>query len=126
MKLIKLNSGYHLRRWVPLDLRRILGKNEIWHTLETHDKEIAKIRGCAIFGLTSQFFTVVRHRIMINKNSYIYDKTTSLIDNLDTDHDKIILSKIIETYENLVKELKAQQRISEAEALLTRMQDYDR
>ena len=52
-------------------------KNEMWHSLETSDKEIAKIRGCAIFGITSQFFSVVR---TMNDKSYLYDDMQDIAD----------------------------------------------
>ncbi|WP_143225576.1 DUF6538 domain-containing protein [Acetobacter pomorum] len=123
MKLVKMSSGYHLRRWVPLDLRRILGKNEIWHTLETHDKEIAKIRGCAIFGLTSQFFMSVK-----KVKSYLYEPATDLVDSLDIRDDlvKNAILKIIESYESQIKAIKDQYRLAKAEHYLERVEDYER
>ncbi|WP_346343968.1 DUF6538 domain-containing protein [Gluconobacter cerinus] len=36
--LIRLQSGFHFRRGIPLRFRPILGKREIWHSLETPDR----------------------------------------------------------------------------------------
>lgn len=122
MKLVRLDSGYHLRRWVPLDIRALIGKNEIWHSLETNEPEIAKLRGCDIFSAISKFFIVVRNMT----KSYIYHSATELVDYLETDHDKKILTKIIDTYESHVRELKAQYRLAEGEHYLERLEDYQR
>lgn len=122
MKLVRLDSGYHLRRWVPLDIRALIGKNEIWHSLETNEPEIAKLRGCDIFSATSKFFIVVKNMT----KSYIYNSANELVGDLETDYDKKILSKIIDTYELHVRELKAQYRLAEGEHYLQRMEDYQR
>lgn len=122
MKLVRLDSGYHLRRWVPLDIRKTLRKNEIWHSLETNEPEVAKIRACAIFSATSKFFIVVRNMT----KSYIYHSANELVDDLETDHDKQILTKIIDTYESHVRELKAQYRLQQGEHYLERLEDYQR
>ncbi|MPQ74800.1 DUF6538 domain-containing protein [Acetobacter senegalensis] len=122
MKLVRLDSGYHLRRWVPLDIRKILAKNEIWHSLETNNSEIAKLRGCDIFSATSKFFIVVRNMT----KSYIYHSASELISEMSSDNDKKILSKIIDTYELHVRELKSQYRLQEGEHYLERMADYQR
>lgn len=122
MKLVRLESGYHLRRWVPLALRPIIGKNEIWHSLETNEPEIAKLRGCDIFSATSKFFIVVKNMT----KSYIYHSANELVDDLETDNDKQILTKIIDTYELHIRELKAQYRLAEGEHYLERLADYQR
>lgn len=122
MKLVRLESGYHLRRWVPLALRPIIGKNEIWHSLETNEPEIAKLRGCDIFSATSKFFIVVKNMT----KSYIYHSANELISEMSSDNDKKILSKIIDTYELHVRELKSQYRLAEGEHYLERLADYQR
>ncbi|MFT8512611.1 MAG: DUF6538 domain-containing protein [Liquorilactobacillus satsumensis] len=122
MKLVRLDSGYHLRRWVPLDLRKILAKNEIWHSLGTNDKELAKSRACDIFSATSKFFIVVRNMT----KSYIYHSANELICEMSSDNDKKILSEIIDTYELHVRELKSQYRLQEGEHYLERLADYKR
>lgn len=119
MKLVRIGSVYNLRRWVPLDLRKILKKNEMWHSLETADVEVAKIRGCAIFGLTSQFFATVRTMT----KSYLYD---DMINVADGSHDERTIKDIIDTYESHIKELKTQYKIAQAEHYLQRMEDYQR
>lgn len=58
--------------------------------------------------------------------SYIYHSENELVDDLETDHDKKILSKIIDTYELHVRELKAQYRLAEGEHYLERLEDYQR
>ena len=122
MKLVRLESGYHLRRWVPVDIRKTLRKNEIWHSLETNEPEVAKIRACDIFSATSKFFIVVRNMT----KSYIYNSANELISEMSSDNDKKILSKIIDTYELHVRELKSQYRLQEGEYYLQRMEDYKR
>ncbi|WP_349291876.1 DUF6538 domain-containing protein [Gluconobacter sp. Dm-62] len=119
MKLVRIGSVYNLRRWVPLDLRKILKKNEMWHSLETSDVEVAKIRGCAIFGLTSQFFATVRTMT----KSYIYDDALEVADGSP---DKSIIKDIIDAYEAHVIELKTQYKLAQAEHYLQRMEDYQR
>lgn len=123
MKLVRIGTVYNLRRWVPLDVRQIIGKNELWHSLETSDKELAKNRACAIFSLTSDFFASVK----IVK-SYLYEPATELVDSLDIRDDlvKNAISKIIESYESQIKNIKDQYRLAEAEHYLERMQDYER
>ncbi|WP_349292011.1 DUF6538 domain-containing protein [Gluconobacter sp. Dm-74] len=45
--LIRLQSGFHFRRGIPLRFRPILGKREIWHSLETPGRNLARTRACA-------------------------------------------------------------------------------
>ncbi|MEJ5154542.1 DUF6538 domain-containing protein [Gluconobacter wancherniae] len=118
MKLVRIGTTYNLRRWVPLDLRKILKKNEMWHSLETSDVEVAKIRGCAIFGLTSQFFSIVRNTL---SKSYLYDETVKIAESYP---DNALIKDIIETYEAHIKELKIQYKLAEAEHFMQRMEDY--
>lgn len=117
MKLVRIGATYNLRRWVPLDLRKILRKNEMWHSLETSDVEVAKIRACAIFGLTSHFFASVRTMT----KSYIYDDALEVADGSP---DRSIIKDIIEAYEAHVIELKTQYKLAQAEHYLQRMEDY--
>lgn len=123
MKLVRIGTVYNLRRWVPLDVKQIIGKNELWHSLETSDKELAKNRACAIFSLTSDFFASVK-----TVKSYLYEPATELVDSLDIRDDlvKNAISKIIESYESQIKNIKDQYRLAEAEHYLERMEDYQR
>ncbi|WP_338085305.1 MULTISPECIES: DUF6538 domain-containing protein [Gluconobacter] len=40
--LIRLQSGFHFRRGIPVRFRPALGKREIWHSLETLDRNLAR------------------------------------------------------------------------------------
>lgn len=123
MKLVRIGTVYNLRRWVPLDVRQIIGKNELWHSLETSDKELAKNRACAIFSLTSDFFASVK-----TVKSYLYEPATELADSLDIRDDfvKNAISKIIESYELQIKEMRTQFKLQQAEHYMERMEDYQR
>lgn len=57
--LIRLQSGFHFRRGIPVRFRPALGKREIWHPLETLDRNLARTRACAMYGLTSQLFECI-------------------------------------------------------------------
>ncbi|WP_371822776.1 MULTISPECIES: DUF6538 domain-containing protein [unclassified Gluconobacter] len=57
--LIRLQSGFHFRRGIPVRFRAALGKREIWHSLETLDRDLARTRACAMYGLTSQLFEFI-------------------------------------------------------------------
>lgn len=92
----------------------------MWHSLETSDVEVAKIRGCAIFGLTSQFFSIVRNTL---SKSYLYDETVKIAESYP---DNALIKDIIETYESHIKELKIQYKLAEAEHFMQRMEDYQR
>ncbi|KDE21359.1 hypothetical protein AZ09_00730 [Acetobacter aceti 1023] len=121
--MVRIGTVYNLRRWVPLDVRQIIGKNELWHSLETSDKELAKNRACVIFSLTSDFFASVK----IVK-SYLYEPATELVDSLDIRDDlvKNAISKIIESYELQIKEMRTQFKLQQAEHYMERMEDYQR
>ncbi|MFT8354653.1 MAG: DUF6538 domain-containing protein [Gluconobacter japonicus] len=56
--LIRLQAGFHFRRGIPVRFRPALGKREIWHSLETFDRNLARTRACAMYGLTSSAFRV--------------------------------------------------------------------
>ncbi|WP_346345082.1 DUF6538 domain-containing protein [Gluconobacter cerinus] len=40
--LIRLQSGFHFRRGIPVRFRPAPGNREIWHSLETLDRNLAK------------------------------------------------------------------------------------
>ncbi|OUJ17364.1 integrase [Acetobacter orientalis] len=59
--LIRLQSGYHFRRAVPSHIRDIVGKKELWLSLGTNKREVAKPYACAVFAETERLFRSVMH-----------------------------------------------------------------
>ncbi|WP_370664289.1 DUF6538 domain-containing protein [Neokomagataea thailandica] len=69
--IIRRESGYSFRQKVPLPLRPVLGKGEIWIALDTNNKSVAKNRSCAIYQLTNNLFSglkIVSNEISQNAN----------------------------------------------------------
>ncbi|WP_371858545.1 DUF6538 domain-containing protein, partial [Gluconobacter oxydans] len=52
--LIRRDAGYSFRQRVPDAIRTFIGKNEIWVSLDTNKKDIAKNRASAIYILTNK------------------------------------------------------------------------
>lgn len=59
--LIRLQSGYHFRRAVPSHICDIVGKKELWLSLGTNKREVAKPYACAVFAETERLFRSVMH-----------------------------------------------------------------
>ncbi|WP_308410032.1 DUF6538 domain-containing protein [Komagataeibacter saccharivorans] len=59
--LIRLQSGYHFCRAVPSHTRDIVGKKELWLSLDTNKREVAKPYACAVFAETERLFRSVMH-----------------------------------------------------------------
>ncbi|MFT8802768.1 MULTISPECIES: DUF6538 domain-containing protein [Gluconobacter] len=57
--LFRLQSGFHFRCGIPVRFRPTLGKREIWHSLETLDRNLARPRTRAMYRLTSQLFECI-------------------------------------------------------------------
>lgn len=52
--LLRLPSGYHFRRHIPSHLRDVLGKREVWHSLGTTKRDMAKTYVCEIYVSTEK------------------------------------------------------------------------
>ncbi|AQS87462.1 phage integrase [Neoasaia chiangmaiensis NBRC 101099] len=129
--LIRLQSGFHFRRGVPVRFRTALGKREIWHSLETLDRNLARTRACALYGLTSQLFECISLAMSPSK------ETSSLTKAVETFQEALATSdlhpvqqdlfqSIVQTYDSEIQALKARYKTMNAEHLLARMQDHQR
>ncbi|MFT8877673.1 MAG: DUF6538 domain-containing protein [Gluconobacter potus] len=68
--LIRLQSGLHFRRGIPARFQTALGKREIWHSLDTLDRNLARTRACVMYGLTSQLFECISLTIKHAQKAY--------------------------------------------------------
>ena len=48
--LVRQGSQYHFRRVVPARLRSVVGRGEVWASLGTTDRQIARARACSLYG----------------------------------------------------------------------------
>ncbi|WP_148301372.1 DUF6538 domain-containing protein [Asaia prunellae] len=60
--LVRRPAGYAFRRVIPTHLRELMRRRELWVTLDTNDKSLAKSRACAISLATDRLFSGV-HRV---------------------------------------------------------------
>lgn len=95
-------------------------RREIWISLETNDKALAKNRACAIYSLTNKLFSelkIVSDELAQNANDTIRD----IID----ERFKPLFDTIISTYEAELSNLKSQYQVMNAEHLLARLEQDD-
>ncbi|MGD7069379.1 DUF6538 domain-containing protein [Acetobacter sp. AAB5] len=120
--LIRRPSGYSYRQKIPLPLRPLLGKREIWVTLETNDRSLAKSRGCAIFCLTDKLFGLLR----IMADSELCQDANDFIRKDLPEHDRTLFDGIIRRYEIELVSMRSQFKVMNAEHLLARVEQQDR
>ncbi|CAI3947555.1 Site-specific recombinase XerC (XerC) [Commensalibacter communis] len=58
--LVRRPSGYSYRRKIPILLREVVGRSEIWFSLNTNNKVIANNRACVIHSSTNVFFAKLK------------------------------------------------------------------
>lgn len=110
--LIRLQSGFHFRRGIPVRFRTALGKREIWHSLETLDRNLARTRACAMYGLTSQLFECIslamshpEETSSLNTAVETFQEALSTSDLHPVQQD--LFQSIIQTYDSEIQALKA-------------------
>nr|WP_294917447.1 DUF6538 domain-containing protein [uncultured Neokomagataea sp.] len=129
--LIRLQSGFHFRRGIPLRFRLLLGKREIWHSLETSNRSLARTRACAMYGLTSQLFECIslamshpEEKSSLNTVVETFQKVLSTSNLHPVQQD--LFQSIIQTYDSEIQALKACYNSMNAEHLLARMEEHQR
>ncbi|BAT20591.1 DUF6538 domain-containing protein [Asaia bogorensis] len=60
--LVRRPAGYAFRRVIPTYLRELMRRRELWVTLDTNDKSLAKSRACAPSLATGRLYSGV-HRL---------------------------------------------------------------
>ncbi|WP_249196965.1 DUF6538 domain-containing protein [Gluconobacter cerinus] len=124
--LIRLQSGFHFRRGIPVRFRPALGKREIWHSLETLDRNLARTRACAMYGLTSQLFECISLAMSSS------GKISSLNKAVETFQETLAAScsagpvPVHCPDDSEIQALKARSKTMNAEHLLARMEDHQR
>lgn len=94
-------------------------RRELWVTLDTNDKSLAKSRACAISLATDRLFSGV-HRVT---QELFQDINDSLRESVD-DQLRPLLDSLISAYESELSALRSQYRVMNAEHLLHRMRDH--
>lgn len=129
--LIRLQSGFHFRRGIPVRFRSALGKREIWHSLETLDRNLARTRACAMYGLTSQLFECIslamsssEETSSLNKAVETFQEALATSDLHPVQQD--LFQSIVQTYDSEIQALKARYKTMNAEHLLARIEDHQR
>lgn len=120
--LIRRPSGYSYRQKIPHNLRPAIGKRELWVTLETNDRSLAKSRGCAIFCLTDKLFGLLK---FMDDNELCQDANDIIREDLRSPH-KSLFDGIIRRYEIELTSLRSQFKVMNAEHLLARVEQQDR
>jgi hypothetical protein len=54
--LVRQGAVYHFRRRIPQSLRSMMGQGEIWHSLGTTSRRIAKARAASLYALSEEIF----------------------------------------------------------------------
>ncbi|MEW9273323.1 DUF6538 domain-containing protein [Gluconobacter oxydans] len=125
--LIRRASGYSFRQRVPDGIRNFIGKNEIWVSLDTNDKPIAKNRAYAICGLTNKLFS--RLKIVSNElcgqSFELAQSANDTIRDIIDERFKPLFDTIISPYEAELSNLKSHYQVMNAEHLLARLEQDD-
>lgn len=100
--LIRLQSGYHFRRAVPSHIRDIVGKKELWLSLGTNKREVAKPYACAVFAETERLFRSVMHL-----KTELSEDETFIRDELPEDV-RELFDLLIQDYQHRIAELQTQ------------------
>lgn len=117
--LIRLQSGFHFRRGIPVRFRPALGKREIWHSLETLDRNLARARACAMYGLTSQLFECISLAMSSSEETSSLNKAVETFqETLATSDLQDLFQSIVQTYDSEIQALKARYKTMNAEHLL--------
>lgn len=129
--LIRLQSGFHFRRGIPVRFRPALGKREIWHSLETLDRNLARTRACAMYGLTSQLFECISLAMFSSEETSSLNKAVETFQEALATSDlhpvqQDLFQSIVQTYDSEIQPLKARYKTMNAEHLLARMEDHQR
>lgn len=115
--LIRRDAGYSFRQRVPDAIRTFIGKNEIWVSLDTNKKDVAKNRASAIYILTNKLFSELK----IVSKELSHDENDIIRDIIDTRF-KPLFDEVIARYETELSNLKSQYQLMNAEHLLARLE----
>ncbi|GBR55549.1 phage integrase [Neokomagataea thailandica NBRC 106555] len=105
--LKQVGTSYHFRRTIPEHLRGVFGKREIWFSLRTSKKMVAKGRGAYLYAQTTALF---------EKAPYMSEDTIKHL--LD------LLKQQEQTYEFILKGQEKIHASERAELILARLQDF--
>lgn len=100
--LIRLQSGYHFRRAAPSHIRDIVGKKELWLSLGTNKREVAKPYACAVFAETERLFRSVMHL-----KTELSEDETFIRNELPEDVQELF-DLLIQDYQHRIAELQTQ------------------
>ncbi|KXV35994.1 hypothetical protein AD936_14820 [Gluconobacter japonicus] len=118
--LIRRDAGYSFRQRVPDAIRTFIGKNEIWVSLDTNKKDVAKNRASAIYILTNKLFSELK----IVSKELSHDENDIIRDIIDARF-KPLFDEVIARYETELSNLKSQYQLMNAEHLLARIEQDD-
>ncbi|MFT8719907.1 DUF6538 domain-containing protein [Acetobacter sp.] len=93
-------SGYHFRRRVPSHLRDVLGKREVWHSLGTTKRDMAKAYACEVYVSTEKLF-ISATRLMDELKEH-----EDFIKNELSDEMREVFEFLIKDYQDQIKILK--------------------
>lgn len=115
--LIRLPSGYHFRRRVPSHLRDVLGKREVWHSLGTTKRDMAKAYACEVYVSTEKLFMSAT-RLMDELK-----ETEDFIKNELPEEMRDVFEFLIKDYQDQIKILKTKYKQQELRHALDSLKD---
>ena len=100
--LIRLQSGYHFHMPVSSHICDIVTKKELWLSLGTNKREVAKPYACAVFAETERLFRSVMHlKTELSENeSFIRDELPEGV--------RELFDLLIQDYQHRIAELQMQ------------------
>ncbi|WP_366125538.1 DUF6538 domain-containing protein [Acetobacter cerevisiae] len=110
-------SGYHFRRRVPSHLRDVLGKREVWHSLGTTKRDMAKAYACEVYVSTEKLF-ISATRLMDELK-----ETEDFIKNELSDEMREVFEFLIKDYQDQIKILKTKYKQQELRHALDSLKD---
>jgi integrase len=131
-------SVYHFRRRVPAHLRGLLGKSEVWQSLHTASRQIAKARAAALYAVTDHLFRTAgrmqqTNRLLLGEEiCFVATLLKRTSENIAAGHDPTSLFEELEDSladietalaDHGQKTRRAQQRLAEAKVIAEALPD---